>query len=318
MNVAASRPRSQFPHSSMSIRSRSAVPAWQRCGPICAGRAPEVLARAGRPWPPPQQSTGPSGCYPCRIAARSYFHLHLVSDATGETLITVARAAAAQYANVSPVEHMYPLVRTHKQLDRVLSEIESAPGHRALHAARARAGQPAGGDLPRARPAVPVDPRAGAGAVPVLSRRRDQAARRRPAHAQCRIFQAHRRAELHHAARRRPAHRRSRTGRRRAGRRVAHLEDADLDLSRQPRREDRQRAAGAGRAGAAAARTADAAAGGRPVREPRSASCRSGRTGCSGCAPSTTPISMSTARRWPRRSPSRASSAPGTTGRSST
>ena len=58
----------------------------------------------------------------------SYFHLHLVSDATGETLITVARAAAAQYANVSPVEHMYPLVRTQKQLDRVLSEIETAPG----------------------------------------------------------------------------------------------------------------------------------------------------------------------------------------------
>ena len=46
-----------------------------------------------------------------------YFHLHLVSDATGETLITVARAAAAQYANVSPVEHLYPMVRTHKQLD---------------------------------------------------------------------------------------------------------------------------------------------------------------------------------------------------------
>jgi regulator of PEP synthase PpsR (kinase-PPPase family) len=58
----------------------------------------------------------------------SYFHLHLVSDATGETLITVARAAAAQYTNVSPVEHIYPLVRTQKQLDRVLSEIEAAPG----------------------------------------------------------------------------------------------------------------------------------------------------------------------------------------------
>ena len=58
----------------------------------------------------------------------SYFHLHLVSDATGETLITVARAAAAQYANVSPVEHIYPLVRTQKQLDRVLAEIEDAPG----------------------------------------------------------------------------------------------------------------------------------------------------------------------------------------------
>ncbi|ABD85869.1 protein of unknown function DUF299 [Rhodopseudomonas palustris BisB18] len=58
----------------------------------------------------------------------SYFHLHLVSDSTGETLITVSRAVAAQYANVSPVEHVYPLVRSQKQLDRVLTEIEEAPG----------------------------------------------------------------------------------------------------------------------------------------------------------------------------------------------
>src|SRR6201994_2998640 len=58
----------------------------------------------------------------------SYFHLHLVSDSTGETLITVARAVAAQYANVTPVEHVYPLVRSQKQLDRVLSEIEESPG----------------------------------------------------------------------------------------------------------------------------------------------------------------------------------------------
>jgi len=58
----------------------------------------------------------------------SYFHLHLVSDSTGETLITVARAVAAQYANVTPVEHVYPLVRTTKQLDRVLMEIEESPG----------------------------------------------------------------------------------------------------------------------------------------------------------------------------------------------
>lgn len=58
----------------------------------------------------------------------SFFHLHLVSDATGETLITVARAAAVQYASVSPIEHVYPLVRTQKQLDRVLAEIEASPG----------------------------------------------------------------------------------------------------------------------------------------------------------------------------------------------
>jgi regulator of PEP synthase PpsR (kinase-PPPase family) len=58
----------------------------------------------------------------------SFFHLHLVSDATGETLITVARAAAAQYANSTPVEHVYPLVRTRNQIDRVLAEIEEFPG----------------------------------------------------------------------------------------------------------------------------------------------------------------------------------------------
>jgi regulator of PEP synthase PpsR (kinase-PPPase family) len=58
----------------------------------------------------------------------SYFHLHLISDATGETLITVARAATAQYAKVAPVEHIYPLIRTQKQLDRALAEIEESPG----------------------------------------------------------------------------------------------------------------------------------------------------------------------------------------------
>jgi regulator of PEP synthase PpsR (kinase-PPPase family) len=57
-----------------------------------------------------------------------YFHLHLVSDATGETLITVARAAAAQYVGVSPIEHLYPMVRSRKQLDHALSEISESPG----------------------------------------------------------------------------------------------------------------------------------------------------------------------------------------------
>ena len=60
--------------------------------------------------------------------SRSYFHLHLVSDSTGETLIAVARAATAQYEGVSAIEHVYPLVRSARQLDRVLSEIDTAPG----------------------------------------------------------------------------------------------------------------------------------------------------------------------------------------------
>ena len=59
---------------------------------------------------------------------RSYFHLHLVSDSTGETLIAASRAAAAQYQGVASIEHVYPLVRTPAQLDRVIAEIENAPG----------------------------------------------------------------------------------------------------------------------------------------------------------------------------------------------
>jgi regulator of PEP synthase PpsR (kinase-PPPase family) len=62
------------------------------------------------------------------MADTHYFHLHLVSDSTGETLITVARAAAAQYANVAAVEHLYPMVRSRKQLDVALNEIEESPG----------------------------------------------------------------------------------------------------------------------------------------------------------------------------------------------
>ncbi|HEY0220368.1 MAG TPA: pyruvate, water dikinase regulatory protein [Afipia sp.] len=61
-------------------------------------------------------------------ASGNYFHLHMISDSTGETLITVARAVGAQYSNVTSVEHVYPLVRSQKQLDRVLAEIEEAPG----------------------------------------------------------------------------------------------------------------------------------------------------------------------------------------------
>src|ERR1700678_2958052 len=57
-----------------------------------------------------------------------HFNLHLISDSTGETLITVARAATAQYAKMLPVEHVHPLIRTLKQLDRVLADVEETPG----------------------------------------------------------------------------------------------------------------------------------------------------------------------------------------------
>jgi regulator of PEP synthase PpsR (kinase-PPPase family) len=59
---------------------------------------------------------------------RNYFHLHLVSDSTGETLIAVSRAVVAQYQGTVSIEHVYPLVRNADQLTRVINEIQSAPG----------------------------------------------------------------------------------------------------------------------------------------------------------------------------------------------
>lgn len=59
---------------------------------------------------------------------RKTFHIHLVSDATGETLNSMSKAAAAQFDNVRAVEHAYALVRSSKQLERVLKSIEAKPG----------------------------------------------------------------------------------------------------------------------------------------------------------------------------------------------
>jgi len=59
---------------------------------------------------------------------KTFFHLHLVSDSTGETLNTVAKAATVQYANFQAIEHIHSLVRTSKQMERVLTDIEINPG----------------------------------------------------------------------------------------------------------------------------------------------------------------------------------------------
>jgi regulator of PEP synthase PpsR (kinase-PPPase family) len=63
---------------------------------------------------------------PQRLA--TYFHVHLVSDSTGETLNAMARAACARFNNVLEIEHIYALVRTSAQLERALTEIANAPG----------------------------------------------------------------------------------------------------------------------------------------------------------------------------------------------
>jgi len=52
----------------------------------------------------------------------------MISDATGETLIAVGRAVAAQYVSHRAVEHIYPMIRTREQLDEVLRKIAHEPG----------------------------------------------------------------------------------------------------------------------------------------------------------------------------------------------
>lgn len=59
---------------------------------------------------------------------QSFFHLHLISDATGETLLAAGRAAAAQYRHARAIEHVYPLIRNGRQLAKVFADIEEEPG----------------------------------------------------------------------------------------------------------------------------------------------------------------------------------------------
>jgi len=54
--------------------------------------------------------------------------MHLVSDATGETVISAARACAAQFDEVRPIEHFWNLVRTQRQLSLALEGIRDHPG----------------------------------------------------------------------------------------------------------------------------------------------------------------------------------------------
>lgn len=55
-------------------------------------------------------------------------HVHLISDSTGETLESVARAGLARFDGVEAVKHFWPLVRSRGHLDRVLDDIAANPG----------------------------------------------------------------------------------------------------------------------------------------------------------------------------------------------
>jgi len=62
------------------------------------------------------------------IPTPKHFHLHLVSDASGETLTTMAKAALVQLSGAKPNRHMHPLVRNPRQLATVMQHIEASPG----------------------------------------------------------------------------------------------------------------------------------------------------------------------------------------------
>ena len=55
-------------------------------------------------------------------------HLHLMSDSTGETLDTIAKAGIAQFDGVETIKHFWPMVRSEGHLTRVLAEIMQRPG----------------------------------------------------------------------------------------------------------------------------------------------------------------------------------------------
>ncbi len=59
---------------------------------------------------------------------KNNFHLHLVSDATGETINAVATACLSQFEGMDPIEHIWTMVRSDRQLQKILDSIEANPG----------------------------------------------------------------------------------------------------------------------------------------------------------------------------------------------
>lgn len=55
-------------------------------------------------------------------------NLHLVSDSTGETLNSIARAVLSRFENHHVIHHRWSLVRSRMNLDQVLEGLEAEPG----------------------------------------------------------------------------------------------------------------------------------------------------------------------------------------------
>jgi len=58
----------------------------------------------------------------------SQVHVHLISDSTGETVHSLARACFVQFEDTHVQEHSWPLIRTAAQVEKILQGISGSPG----------------------------------------------------------------------------------------------------------------------------------------------------------------------------------------------
>lgn len=56
------------------------------------------------------------------------FHLHLVSDSTGETANTMGRACLGYFDDIQATEHVWSMVRNQGQVEEIIAGIEKNPG----------------------------------------------------------------------------------------------------------------------------------------------------------------------------------------------
>lgn len=57
-----------------------------------------------------------------------FFHLHLVSDSTGDTVSSIARATLVQFKDVEAEEHIWSLIRTQGQIEKIIDSLHENPG----------------------------------------------------------------------------------------------------------------------------------------------------------------------------------------------
>ena len=74
-----------------------------------------------------KMSTGSAGGMD-RPLGKGAFHLHLVSDSTGETVGMVARATLVQFDDLDAIEHVWSMVRNSNLVAEVIAGVKAQPG----------------------------------------------------------------------------------------------------------------------------------------------------------------------------------------------